>query len=66
LDAVAKGERIGLVRFGSRVDLWVPLGSELLVKIGDSVRGGSSVLARWPVSTATSSGEATFVAAERQ
>jgi phosphatidylserine decarboxylase len=47
-DVVAKGERIGLVRFGSRVDLWVPAGSELLVKVGDTVHGGSSTLARWP------------------
>jgi phosphatidylserine decarboxylase len=66
LDSVAKGERIGLVRFGSRVDLWVPLGSELLVKVGDNVSGGSSVLARWPIGTTKSSGEATFAAAERQ
>ncbi len=47
-DSVARGERIGLVRFGSRVDLWVPQGSELLVKVGDNVAGGSSILARWP------------------
>jgi len=50
-DIVAKGERIGLVRFGSRVDLWVPAGSELLVKVGDTVHGGSSTLARWPAPT---------------
>jgi len=66
LESVAKGERIGLVRFGSRVDLWVPQGSELLVKVGDNVHGGSSVLAHWPAGTAKSSIEATFVAAERQ
>jgi len=66
LDTVTKGERIGLVRFGSRVDLWVPQGSELLVKVGDSVSGGSSVLARWPAGIVKSSSEATFVAAERQ
>ncbi|HVO58770.1 MAG TPA: phosphatidylserine decarboxylase [Dongiaceae bacterium] len=46
---VAKGERVGLVRFGSRVDVWLPKGSEVLVKVGESVSGGSSVLARWPV-----------------
>src|SRR5262249_25132648 len=34
-DLVQRGERIGLVRFGSRVDLWVPQGVEILVKIGD-------------------------------
>jgi phosphatidylserine decarboxylase len=66
LESVAKGERIGLVRFGSRVDLWVPQGSELLVKVGDNVCGGASVLARWPPGTAKSSMEATFVTAERQ
>jgi phosphatidylserine decarboxylase len=47
-DAVARGERVGLVRFGSRVDLWVPENAELLVKIGETVHGGSSVLARIP------------------
>jgi phosphatidylserine decarboxylase len=47
-DVVARGERIGLVRFGSRVDLWIPAGSELLVKVGETVHGGSSMLARWP------------------
>src|SRR5882724_4376520 len=66
LESVAKGERIGLVRFGSRVDLWLPRGSELLVKVGDNVHGGSSVLAHWPAGTAKSSIEATCVAAERQ
>jgi phosphatidylserine decarboxylase len=48
-DAVLRGERIGLVRFGSRVDLWVPRDVEILVAVGDNVKGGSSVLARWPV-----------------
>jgi len=47
-DTVLRGERIGLVRFGSRVDLWVPRDVEILVALGDNVKGGSSVLARWP------------------
>jgi phosphatidylserine decarboxylase len=47
-DLVARGERIGLVRFGSRADLWLPRDSELLVKVGDHVKGGSSVVAYWP------------------
>ena len=47
-DRVARGERIGLVRFGSRADLWLPRDSELLVKVGDHVKGGSSVIAFWP------------------
>jgi phosphatidylserine decarboxylase len=48
-DIVARGERIGLVRFGSRVDLWVPQPAELLVKVGQNVKGGSSILASRPV-----------------
>src|SRR5437870_12235591 len=47
-EKVARGERIGLVRFGSRVDLWVSKEVEILVKVGENVKGGSSVLARWP------------------
>jgi phosphatidylserine decarboxylase len=47
-EKVARGERIGLVRFGSRVDLWVPKEAEIVVRVGENVKGGSSVLARWP------------------
>jgi phosphatidylserine decarboxylase len=47
-EQVARGERIGLVRFGSRVDVWLPKGAEILVKVGESVKGGSSTIARWP------------------
>jgi phosphatidylserine decarboxylase len=47
-EKVARGERIGLVRFGSRVDLWVPKEAEILVRVGENVKGGSSVIARWP------------------
>jgi phosphatidylserine decarboxylase len=47
-ERVARGERIGLVRFGSRVDVWVPKEAEILVRLGENVKGGSSVLARWP------------------
>jgi phosphatidylserine decarboxylase len=50
---VARGERIGLVRFGSRVDVWLPKDAEILVKLGENVKGGSSVLARWPAKPAT-------------
>jgi len=48
-DIVARGERIGLVRFGSRVDLWLPQKAEIVVKVGQNVKGGSSILANWPV-----------------
>jgi phosphatidylserine decarboxylase len=49
-DEVARGERIGLVRFGSRMDLWLPAEAEFLVKVGETVIGGSSLLARIPES----------------
>jgi len=52
-EKVARGERIGLVRFGSRVDLWVPKEADIAVKVGENVKGGSSVLARWPAKPAT-------------
>jgi phosphatidylserine decarboxylase len=45
-DSVARGERVGLIKFGSRVDLLLPAGYEVQVKVGDRVRGGASVLAR--------------------
>src|SRR5260370_1464615 len=44
-EKVARGERIGLVRFGSRVDVWVPKEAKILVKGGENVKGGASVLA---------------------
>jgi len=50
-DSVARGELVGLVRFGSRVDLWLPAGAEIAVKVGDNVKGGSSVIARMAAGT---------------
>ncbi len=47
-DPVALGERVGMIRFGSRVDLWLPNEAEILVRPGQHVAGGSSILARWP------------------
>jgi phosphatidylserine decarboxylase len=40
-----RGEVIGLIRFGSRVDLLLPEDANLIVRVGDRVRGGSSVIA---------------------
>ena len=51
-EQVMRGERIGLVRFGSRVDVWLPKGAEILVKVGENVKGGASVIARWPAKLA--------------
>ena len=45
-DTVGRGELVGLVRFGSRVDVWLPEGAEIAVKVGENVKGGSSVIAR--------------------
>jgi phosphatidylserine decarboxylase len=45
-ETVQRGERIGLMRFGSRMDIWMPENAEVAVKVGDNVKGGSSVLAR--------------------
>jgi phosphatidylserine decarboxylase len=47
-DQLERGERIGIVRFGSRMDVWLPMEAQIVVKIGDHVAGGSSILARWP------------------
>ena len=44
-DWVHRGERVGLIKFGSRVDVVFPLSCEVQVKLGDHVRGGASVLA---------------------
>jgi len=43
-DQVARGQRIGLIKFGSRVDLYLPRTIELRVQVGDRVRGGNSVI----------------------
>jgi phosphatidylserine decarboxylase len=43
-DWIEKGERIGLIRFGSRVDILLPEDVSIKVHVGDRVRGGSSVL----------------------
>jgi len=44
---VVRGERVGMIRFGSRVDLWLPESVEIVVRPGQHVSAGSSVLARW-------------------
>jgi len=44
-DTVERGERIGLIKFGSRTDVIFPSTAEMKVRVGDRVKGGSSVLA---------------------
>ena len=46
-DNVALGDRVGLIRFGSRVDIWLPLDAEVAVKRGDFAKGAVTVLAKW-------------------
>ena len=43
-----RGDRYGLIRFGSRTDVVLPLTAELRVRRGDRVRGGSTIVARLP------------------
>jgi phosphatidylserine decarboxylase len=43
---LAKGERFGMIRFGSRVELFLPPGTEIAAKVGDYARGGETVIAR--------------------
>jgi phosphatidylserine decarboxylase len=45
-EELKKGERFGMIRFGSRTEVYLPLDAVVLVKVGDRVRGGSSVIAR--------------------
>ncbi|HET9727283.1 MAG TPA: phosphatidylserine decarboxylase family protein [Gemmatimonadales bacterium] len=44
---VHQGERLGMIRFGSRVDLFLPLGTRVLVHVGDTTRVGVTVVAEW-------------------
>ena len=44
-DIVAKGQRVGLIRFGSRVDVYLPVGTDAKVMIGQTVIAGETVIA---------------------
>src|SRR3954471_10247763 len=44
---LATGERMGLMKFGSRMDVFVPRDCTVLVRVGQRVRGGETVIARW-------------------
>lgn len=45
-DKLQRGERFGMIRFGSRTELYLPLSTEITVAIGSRVKGGESILAR--------------------
>lgn len=50
-DMVTAGEKFGMIRFGSRVELFLPQGSEITIKPGDKVKGGMTVVGRLPETT---------------
>ncbi|HAL65282.1 MAG TPA: phosphatidylserine decarboxylase family protein [Bacteroidales bacterium] len=47
-DMVKAGDQLGFIRFGSRVDMFLPLGSEIKVKLGDKVKGSQTLMAILP------------------
>ena len=47
-DEVKKGERFGMIRFGSRTEVYLPLDATIVVNVGDRVVGGSTIIARLP------------------
>ena len=50
-EMAALGERVGMIRFGSRVDVWLPMETQVVVRRGEKVKGGESILARWNSTT---------------
>jgi len=44
-DEVARGERISLIQFGSRVDIYLPSTAQIRARLGDTVRGGETIIA---------------------
>jgi phosphatidylserine decarboxylase len=48
-DVIGRGERVGLIKFGSRTDVIFPNVAEVQIKVGDRVKGGISILAKAPV-----------------
>ncbi len=47
-DLLSRGEEFGFIKFGSRVDIFLPTDCEILVKIGDTVKGGITEIASFP------------------
>lgn len=47
-DELKKGERFGMIRFGSRTEVYLPLDATVVVRVGDRVFGGATVIARLP------------------
>jgi phosphatidylserine decarboxylase len=49
--ALERGQRFGMIRFGSRTEVFLPIGCTPLVKVGDRVAGAATPIARWPESS---------------
>jgi phosphatidylserine decarboxylase len=47
-DPAVRGERYGLIRFGSRMDTYVPVGTAMRIAVGDRVKGGETILGELP------------------
>ena len=47
-DELKKGDRFGMIRFGSRTEVYLPLAANVVVKVGDHVAGGSTIIGRLP------------------
>jgi phosphatidylserine decarboxylase len=45
-DEIKRGERFGMIRFGSRTEIYLPLDADVLVKVGEHVKGGATIIAR--------------------
>ena len=65
-DQVERGQRMGLIKFGSRVDVLLPASVDLRVRAGERVKGGSSVLACLPVTSRTEAPNAGVAVASGQ
>jgi phosphatidylserine decarboxylase len=61
-DTVSRGQRVGLIKFGSRVDVVFDADAEIRVKAGDHVQGGATVLAVLPVAQPVGTDQAKEVA----
>lgn len=55
-DAVLKGERIGMIKFGSRTELYLPADAEVCVGLKEKVKGGTTVIARFATGSAKAVG----------
>ncbi|MDO1510537.1 MULTISPECIES: phosphatidylserine decarboxylase [unclassified Neisseria] len=62
-DSLVRGERYGFIRFGSRVDVYLPIDAQAQVSIGDKVSASSTILARLPLAAPEKTSETATVEA---